>query len=110
MYHKCFFRLTCIDSWQDLLWGLVPHKTLVNRSHLQQEQLHALLPDDTVHQTNAPDTPHCRLSVCLVVVMEPKLWEPPLWIRTSVKKGMKIQEEYITKNVCYCISVLDFTA
>lgn len=44
-----------------------------NRSHLEHEQLCALLPDDAVHQTNLPDTPHCRLTVCLVVVMEPKL-------------------------------------
>lgn len=110
MYHKCSFRVICTDLWQDLLWRLVPHKTSVNRSHLEHEQLCAFLPADAVHQTNPPDIPHCRLSVCLVVVMEPKLQEPTLQIRMSVKKRKKIQEEYTTKNVCYYIRVLDFTA
>lgn len=44
--------------------------------------------DDAIHKPSPLNAPHYKLSICLVEVMETKLWEPTLQTRVSVKKDM----------------------
>lgn len=70
-----------LDDWFLIkLWGTGSQK--------EHAQHCTHLPGDAVHPTNAPHAPQYRLSICLVVVTETKLWEPTLHIRVSVKKDM----------------------